>query len=142
MGQSTKGLIEVRFRVPAVPGSAAEARRRVSSLGELPTRIAYDVKFVVSEFVSSAIMYAGLSDEDAVDVALRRDDDSIHVEVSHRVGLFGESGIPVRAGRMGPRVLDAICEQWQAHGGRAMATIPIQPWQDLRRHRRVKRTSS
>ena len=121
--------IELRFRVRAAPVSVAEARRRVSALNDLPDRILRDVQLVVSELLTNALLHAGLDDDDLIDVALRREGEHVEVEVSHRIGLFGETGKPSRADAIGLRILDAICDHWHSHAGRAIATIPIQPWQ-------------
>jgi two-component sensor histidine kinase len=121
-------VIEVRFRIRAAPASVAEARHRVAVLGDLPEHVLRDAEVVVSELVTNSLLHAGLGDEDVIEVALRRDDAHLVIEVDDRDGLYGESGRhpePRRGGGMGLRFLDAICDHWHADTGRVIATIPI-----------------
>jgi len=121
-------MIEIRFRVRAAPAAVAEARRRVPALGDLPDRVRLDAEVVVSELVTNSVLHAGLSDDDVIDVALRRDDERVVIEVDDRDGLYGESGkhpAARRAGGMGLKLLDRICDHWHAEAGRVVASVPI-----------------
>jgi anti-sigma regulatory factor (Ser/Thr protein kinase) len=121
-------LIEVRFRVRAAPVAVAEARRRVTALGDLPAHVLRDAELVVSELLTNSLLHAELGDDDVIDVALRRDDERLVIEVNDHDGLYAESGRhpePRRGGGMGLRFLDAICDHWHADTGRVIATIPI-----------------
>jgi anti-sigma regulatory factor (Ser/Thr protein kinase) len=118
----------VRFRVCAAPAAVAQARHCVTALGDLPDRALLDAQVVVSELVTNSILHAGLDADDVIDVALRRDDERILVEVDDRDGLYGEAGnhpAPVRTGGMGLKLLDAICDHWHAEAGRVVASVPI-----------------
>ena len=131
---------ELRFRVRAAPVSVAEARHRVAALErDLPEHALRDIELVVTELVTNSLLHGGLNDDDLIDIALRRNDQHVVVEVDDRDGLYGEPGnhpAPTRPGGMGLLILDAICDHWHAHAGRAIATIPIQPWQHARPRRR------
>jgi two-component sensor histidine kinase len=121
-------LTELRFRVRAAPAAVAEARHRLATLGDLPDHVLRDAALVVSELLTNSILHAGLREEDVIDVALRRDDEHVVIEVDDRDGLHGESGkhpVARRAGGMGLQLLDVICDHWHAHAGRVIAAVPI-----------------
>lgn len=99
----------------------------MTELGDLPAQVLLDAKLVISELVTNSVLHAGLSRGDLIDVALRRDTDHLTVEIDDGDGLHGEAGNhpePSRPG-MGMRILDAVCDHWHAHTGRATATLPL-----------------
>lgn len=120
--------MEVRFSVPADPVAVAEARRRVASFDGLPERVIADAEVVVSELVTNSILHAGLRGDEMIDIVLRREAAGLVIEVDDRDGLHGGSGhhpAARRPGGMGFRVLDALCEDWRADGGRVIASVPL-----------------
>ena len=118
----------MRFRVSATPAAVSESRRRIACLGDIPEAALLDSKIVVTELLTNSILHAGLRHGDMIDVAVRREDDRIVIEVDDRDGLSGERGrhpVARRPGGMGLKVLDAICDGWHADSGRVVASLRI-----------------
>ena len=128
-------MIEVRFRVSAKPAAVAEARHRMialegvpDALGDLPDSVVADAGLVLSELVTNSIRHAGLSANDMIEIALRREDRRLVIEVDDRDGLFAQIEDHPRernGGGMGFKLLDALCDHWQAHAGHVVAAIAL-----------------
>ena len=126
MGVAVSG---VRFTIPPDPAAVLQARRRVKEeLGDLPQRVVADAELVVSELVTNSVLHAGLAPRDVIEVALRRDDERLVIEVDDRDGFFGkvgQHGPARRPGGMGLKLLDALCDYWEANAGRVVASLRI-----------------
>jgi anti-sigma regulatory factor (Ser/Thr protein kinase) len=121
-------VTEVRFQVRATPDAVSQARHSIRALGALPDHVLLDAQLVVSELVTNSLLHAGLSADDVIDVALRRDEQHVEIEVDDRDGLNGELGRhpPARrTGGMGLKVLDALCNHWHAEAGRVIASLRV-----------------
>jgi anti-sigma regulatory factor (Ser/Thr protein kinase) len=121
-------LGEVRFTISARPAAVAEARHRVKALEGLPDERMAEAELVVSELVTNSVLHAGLSREDAIEVAVRREAPYVVIEVDDGDGLFarrGEYPAGGRPGGMGLKMLDAICDHWHAEAGRVIAALRI-----------------
>jgi two-component sensor histidine kinase len=121
-------MITVAFRARAVPSAVGDARRRTRGLGELSDDALLVVSLVLSELVTNAILHAGLGEEDVIDIVLSREDESVIVVVDDHDGLYGGSGVhpPARrAGGMGLKLLDSLCDSWTAEAGHVIARLSL-----------------
>src|SRR5579859_3643225 len=92
---------EVRFTIPARPVAVAEARHRVKALAGLPEERMAEAELVVSELVTNSVLHAGLSSEDAIEVAVRREAPYVVIEVDDGDGLCAKPGEYPAGGRAG-----------------------------------------
>ena len=97
-----------------------EARQRVRTFSDLPQELASNAELVVSELVANSVLHAHLGPGDLIEITLWRDDRRLHIEVDDHGGF---SGRPRHKGGLGFRVLDALCEDWRAEGGRVSASL-------------------
>jgi anti-sigma regulatory factor (Ser/Thr protein kinase) len=115
----------VRSRLAADKWAVREARLRVRelrALQDLPAQVAADAELVVSELVVNSLLHAHLEPGDVIDLALVCDGERLVIEVDDH-GSF--SGPPRGRRGMGVRVLDALCEDWQAQAGQVRASLRI-----------------
>jgi two-component sensor histidine kinase len=111
-----------QYRLAAHKLAVREARLRVREFGELPERTAEDAELVVSELVANALLHARLEPGDPIDLTIERHGNRLLIAVDDH-GSF--SGRPRGRGGVGFRVLDALCEDWQARSGLVRASLRI-----------------
>lgn len=99
-----------------------EARLRVRAFTELPREVESNAELVVSELVANSVLHARLGPEDRIEVTICHDGDRLEIEVADSGGFSGRTR---HKPGLGFRVLDAVCEGWQAEGGRVRASIRI-----------------
>jgi serine/threonine-protein kinase RsbW len=115
----------VRSRLAADKWAVREARLRVRelrALQDLPEQVAADAELVVSELVVNSLLHARLAPGGVIDLTLLCDGERLVIEVDDH-GSF--SGPPRGRRGMGVRVLDALCEDWQAQAGQVRASLRI-----------------
>ena len=111
-----------RFLLAPDPRAVREARLHVRAFDELPPEAVANAELVVSELVANSVLHARMGPEDRIEVTLRREAGRLVIEV---VDGGGFSRRPGSRGGWGFKVLDAVCERWDAAGGRVCAAIAI-----------------
>jgi anti-sigma regulatory factor (Ser/Thr protein kinase) len=97
------------------PGAAAEARRALEGLGDLlPPEKLEDVRLLVSELVTNAVVHAGLSPEEVITVTVRGG--LARGEVRDRAPGFEPPQEPAPkpdlAGGWGLYIVDKVSDRW------------------------------
>ncbi len=98
------------------------------ALGDLPDSVVADAGLVLSELVTNSIRHAGLNANDVIEIALRREERCLVIEVDDRDGLFARTDDHLRnhpSAGMGFKLLDALCVRWQADAGHVVAAIAL-----------------
>ena len=99
-----------------------EARLHVRAFTELPRETQASAELVVSELVANSVLHARLRPDDLIEVTLTIDGHRLLIQVADSGGF--SRGPRSKAG-WGFKVLDAVCERWQAESGRVSASILI-----------------
>jgi anti-sigma regulatory factor (Ser/Thr protein kinase) len=99
-----------------------EARLHVRAFTELPREVESNAELVVSELVANSVLHARLGPDDRIEVKICHNGDHLEIEVADSGGFSGRTRH--KAG-LGFRVLDAVCEGWQAEGGCVRASILV-----------------
>ncbi len=110
------------FTVAAHKLAVRDARLRVRGLNGLPRQTTADLELVVSELIANSLLHAGLGPEARIDVTLQHDAERVSIVVDDHGGF---SRPRHRAGGLGFRVLDALCDEWSLEDGRVSATIHV-----------------
>ena len=113
-----------RFKLAPDKRAVREARVRVRAFAELPAQAEANAELVVSELVANSVLHARLGPGDVIEVALSCDGERLLIEVADGGGF---SRTPRSRVGWGFKVLDAVCEHWQAREGRVSASIAIAP---------------
>lgn len=113
-----------RFMLAPDRRAVREARLQVRAFDDLPRQTGADAELVVSELVANSVLHARMGPDDVIEVTLRREGEHLLIEVADGGGF---SRRPGSKGGWGFRVLDAVCERWNADGGRVCAMIAIPP---------------
>lgn len=111
-----------RFTLAPDKRAVREARLRVRAFSELPPQTEANAELVVSELVANSVLHARLGPDDVIEVTLCCDAERMSIEVADAGGF---SRTARSKSGWGFRVLDAVCERWQAQGGRVSASISI-----------------
>jgi anti-sigma regulatory factor (Ser/Thr protein kinase) len=106
------------FPLRAERTAASLARRRIMSALVMGDEVLEDLRLVVTELVTNAVMHAGLGQDDILWVRLWRNPASLHVEVEDPGRGFAESGRrPAARSDHGGRGL-ALIERLSSRSGR------------------------
>ncbi len=108
---------EVSKVVVPRPGAAAEARRALEGLNDiLPSDKLEDVRLLVSELVTNAVLHAGLSPEEAITVTVTVQGGLARGEVRDRGPGFEPPHEPAPkpdlAGGWGLYIVDKVADRW------------------------------
>ena len=120
-GRGTNGSSRLHFRFswPATSRAAGAARRTVDVLPLRTPRDRIDeLRLLVSEVVTNAVLHAGLSSDQGIDMLVRLSPDSTRVEVRDR-GKGFEPLMPPQpdtVGGLGMVVVDRMSRRWGLTG--------------------------
>lgn len=119
-----------RFSLAVRPGAAGEARRALRGLA-LPEITREDLALIASELVTNAVLHAGLSDADQLDVELASMADGVRLSVHDVGGGFTpgslQEGAALRPGGRGLLIIDALSKAWGVETDAEGCTV----WCDL-----------
>jgi anti-sigma regulatory factor (Ser/Thr protein kinase) len=107
--------MRVERRLPVTPEAAAEARRALDDLGELPDRGMRDVRLLVSELVTNAVRHANLEAGDGIELVVELADHKLRVEVHDPGGGFvpsSPSPDPARPSGWGLYLVRELSDRW------------------------------
>ena len=111
--------MEIVRTLSVVPTAPSEARRSLHALGgALPANRLDDLRLVVSELVTNAVIHSGLPEDDAIVLKVRILPRRIRVEVIDRGRGFPEA--PSRTAEhhgFGLPIVDELAERWGTENG-------------------------
>jgi len=117
---------DVRFILHAGPAAPREARRRIAVLDQLAPAAVADAQLVANELITNSLLHADLGPGGRIEVILRVTDDYLLIEVDdHGPFTRAELARSRRPGGVGLRILDRICDHWDAQRGRVTARINL-----------------
>ena len=101
---------QVRIALPAVPESAARARRALVGAG-LGEDVEHTVTLLATELVTNAVRHAGPDERGRVVLLARLEPDFVRVEV-HDAGPSFDPAVRHTAKGFGLRLVDALSTRW------------------------------
>lgn len=114
-----RSAVALSFALAPHPLAVREARERVRELPDLPPRTIADAELVVSELVANALLHANPAAGSMIDITVSRGERHVVIDVDDH-GRF--TGRPRHCG-LGVKVLDTLCECWNADHGRVAASL-------------------
>jgi anti-sigma regulatory factor (Ser/Thr protein kinase) len=130
-------VLAIRLRLPPDTTAPGMARDRLVELTPpVPSRIIEDVRLLVSELVTNAVKYAGLQQEETIDLVVRVRPTRVEVLVLYpeHVGFAPTlPPEPSEASRWGLLLVDRISDRWSV----VQSQSQIEAWFEINLPRRI-----